>query len=56
MVPGKIDAYYLPNPKTMIMNVYAYIDTVNMDYSSLPSPHASFIGLWSIFCSLNDFL
>lgn len=39
MVPDKIDAYYLPNPETMIMNVYAYIDTVNMEllFSSLPS-------------------
>lgn len=33
MVSGKIDAYYLPNPKTMIINVYAYIDIVNMELS-----------------------
>lgn len=33
MVPGRIYAYYLPNPKTIIINVYAYIDIVNMELS-----------------------
>lgn len=33
MVPRKIDAYCLPDPQTMIMNAYAYIDILNMELS-----------------------